>query len=190
MRGARVERENGEETIKMLGIWVFLFVLIIDCFVVIFLDWIYSLSGWILVCLEDNDVIWNNWFYLGQKILLCYQCITGYKCITEILFFGQKNVPKFFLIHLKLFFFFPPAPLFSKVLGPPFPWGLGQLPNLPSGWASPDLNKLALSVEIKKLSSMFFAIALSLGPFGWNLVLITSLLPHSNIGANLTCLYQ
>ena len=45
---------------KNLGIWGFLFVLIIDCFVVNFLDWICSLSCWILVCLEDNDVIFGT----------------------------------------------------------------------------------------------------------------------------------
>ena len=63
-RRARVERKkqskNEKETVKNLGIWGFLFVLIIDCFVVNFLDWICSLSCWILVCLEDNDVIFGT----------------------------------------------------------------------------------------------------------------------------------
>ena len=61
---ARVERKkqskNEKETVKFLGIWGFLFVLIIDCFVVNFLDWICNLSYWILVCLEDNDVIFGT----------------------------------------------------------------------------------------------------------------------------------
>ena len=60
-RRARVERKkqskNEKETVKNLGIWGFLFVLIIDCFVINFLDRISSLSYWILICLEDNDVI-------------------------------------------------------------------------------------------------------------------------------------
>ena len=46
--------------VKILGIWGFLFVLIIDCFVVNFLDWICNLFCWILVCLEDNDVIFGT----------------------------------------------------------------------------------------------------------------------------------
>ena len=56
----KVEKEWERETIKILEIWGFLFVMIIDCFVVNFLDRIYSLSGWILVCLEDNDVIFET----------------------------------------------------------------------------------------------------------------------------------
>ena len=63
-RRARVERKkhskNEKDTIKIFGIWDFLFVLIIDCFVVNFLDQICSLSGWILVYLEDNDVIFGT----------------------------------------------------------------------------------------------------------------------------------
>ena len=35
---ARVERKNEKETVKILGIWGFLFVFIIDCIVVNFLD--------------------------------------------------------------------------------------------------------------------------------------------------------
>ena len=61
---ARVERKkqskNEKEIVKILGIWDFLFVLIIDCFVVNFLDQICSFSGWILVYLEDNDVIFGT----------------------------------------------------------------------------------------------------------------------------------
>ena len=55
----KAEQEWERETVKILGIWGFLFVLIIDCFVVNFLDRICSLSGWILVCLEDNNVIFG-----------------------------------------------------------------------------------------------------------------------------------
>ena len=55
-----VEQEWERETVKILGIWGFLFVLICDCFVVNFLDRICSLSYWILVCLEDNDVIFGT----------------------------------------------------------------------------------------------------------------------------------
>ena len=56
----KAEQEWEREMVKILGIWGFLYVLIIDCFVVNFLDRIYSLSGWILVCLEDNDVIFET----------------------------------------------------------------------------------------------------------------------------------
>ena len=55
-----VEQEWERETVKILGIWGFLFVSICDCFVVNFLDRIYSLSCYILVCLEDNDVIFGT----------------------------------------------------------------------------------------------------------------------------------
>ena len=56
----KAKQEWEREMVKILGIWGFLFVMIIDCFVVNFLDRIYSLSGWILVCLEDNDVIFET----------------------------------------------------------------------------------------------------------------------------------
>ena len=61
-RGGEQElrEKNEKETVKILGIWGFLFVFIIDCFVVNFLDWICSLSCWILVYLEDNDVIFGT----------------------------------------------------------------------------------------------------------------------------------
>ena len=52
--------QEWERDPKILGIWGFLFVLIIDCFVVNFLDRICNLSYWILVCLEDNDVIFGT----------------------------------------------------------------------------------------------------------------------------------
>ena len=55
-----VEQEWERETVKILGILGFLFVLICDYFVVNFLDWICSFSCWILVCLEDNDVIFET----------------------------------------------------------------------------------------------------------------------------------
>ena len=45
-------REKG----KIFRVWIVLFVLICDCFVVNLLDRISSLSGWFLVCLEDNNV--------------------------------------------------------------------------------------------------------------------------------------
>ena len=56
----KTEQEWERGMVKNLGIWGFLYVLIIDCFVVNFLDPISSLSGWILVCLEDNDVIFET----------------------------------------------------------------------------------------------------------------------------------
>ena len=56
----KAEQEWEREMVKILGIWGFWYVLIIDCFVVNFLDRICSLSGWILVCLEDNDVIFGT----------------------------------------------------------------------------------------------------------------------------------
>ena len=46
--------------VKILGIWGFLFVLIIDYFVVNFLDRICNLFCWILVCPEDTDVIFGT----------------------------------------------------------------------------------------------------------------------------------
>ena len=51
--------EEAEGTIKILGIWVILFVLICDCFMVNLLDRICSLSCLFLVCLEDNNVIFG-----------------------------------------------------------------------------------------------------------------------------------
>ena len=94
--------------VKVLGIWGFLFVLIIDCFVVNFLDQICSL-------------------FLGQLILfrpkkknLCYQCLTGYN-INFI--FWSKRCVGFFFIHPKPKFVFP-YNLFSKILGPPFHLGV------------------------------------------------------------------
>ena len=51
---------NEKDMVKISGILVFLFVLIIDCFVVNFLDQVCSLSCWILVCLEDNDIIFGT----------------------------------------------------------------------------------------------------------------------------------
>ena len=60
---ARVERkaeQEWEKEVKILGIWGFLFVLIIDCFVVNFLDRTCNLFCWILVCPEDTDVIFGT----------------------------------------------------------------------------------------------------------------------------------
>ena len=57
-----VEQEWERETVKILGIWGFLFVLICDYFVVNFSNRICSLSCWILVCLEDNDVCGAKYF--------------------------------------------------------------------------------------------------------------------------------
>ena len=54
------EKKNEKEMVKILGIWGFLLVLIIDCFMVNFLDQICSLSCWILVYLKDNDVIFGT----------------------------------------------------------------------------------------------------------------------------------
>ena len=54
------EQEWDRETVIILGIWDFLFFLICNYFVVNFLDWICSLSCWILVCLEGNDVIFGT----------------------------------------------------------------------------------------------------------------------------------
>ena len=86
-----------ERKVRFLGIWVVLFVLICDCFVVNILDRICSLSGWFLVCLEDNNV----WF-------------------TKIFVFLVKRMCQIFVIHLKLNFLFPYSLLFSKILGPSF----------------------------------------------------------------------
>ena len=54
------DQEWEREAVVILGIWDFLFVLICDCFVVNFLDQICSLFCWILVCLEDNDIIFRT----------------------------------------------------------------------------------------------------------------------------------
>ena len=55
-----VEQEWEREMVKILEIWAFLFELSCDCFVINFLDWIWSLSCWILVYLKDNDVIFGT----------------------------------------------------------------------------------------------------------------------------------
>ena len=85
-----------ERKVRFLGIWVVLFVLICDCFVVNILDRICSLSGWFLVCLEDNNV----WF-------------------TKIFVFLVKRMCQIFVIHLKLIFFFLTPSYFLKFWGLP-----------------------------------------------------------------------
>ena len=63
-RSRAAEGFKGTVKLKILGIWVVLFVLICDCFVVNLLDWIFSLSGWFLVCLENNNGIFGQLFCL------------------------------------------------------------------------------------------------------------------------------
>ena len=58
------ERRRAVRKVKFLGFWGVLFVLICDCLVVNLLDWICSLSYWYLVCLEDNNIIFGQSFYL------------------------------------------------------------------------------------------------------------------------------
>ena len=110
---ARVERKkqskNEKETVKILGIWGFLFVLIIDCFVVNFLDQICSLFLWKVI------------LFRPKKENLCYQCLTGYN-INFI--FWSKRCVGFFFIHPKPKFVFPYNLFFSKILGPPFHLGV------------------------------------------------------------------
>ena len=103
--------------LKILRIWVVLFVLICDCFVVNILDRICSLSCWFLVCLEDNNVIFGQWFCLESMFNRIYQNFCSL----------VKRMDQIFLNHLKLFFFSPYYPFFSKILGPPF--HLGALGN-------------------------------------------------------------
>ena len=67
------ERRRAERKVKFLGFWVVLFVLICDCFVVNLLDRICSLFGWFLVCLEDNNVIFGQWFCLEPMYNRIYQ---------------------------------------------------------------------------------------------------------------------
>ena len=96
------ERRRVERKVKFFEIWVVLFVLICDCFVANLLDRIYSLSGWFLVCLEDNNVRF-----------------------TKIFVFLVKKMCQIFVIPLKLFFFFffaPTTPYFLKFWGLPFTW--------------------------------------------------------------------
>ena len=50
-KAEREDERGGMVKLKILGIWVVLFVWICDCFVVNLLDWICSLSGRFLVCL-------------------------------------------------------------------------------------------------------------------------------------------
>ena len=111
------QSKNEKETLKILGIWGFLFVLIIDCFVVNFLDRICNLYCWFLVCLEDNNVIFGQWFCLESMFNRIYQNFCSL----------VKRMDQIFLNHLKLFFFSPYYPFFSKILGPPF--HLGALGN-------------------------------------------------------------
>ena len=108
-------RREAERKVKFLGFWVVLFVLICDCFVVNLLDRICSLSDWFLVCLENNNVIFGQWFYLEPMFNWIYQNF----CLLV------KRMCQIFVIHLKLFFFFfcPYYPFFSKILGYPSTWG-------------------------------------------------------------------
>ena len=126
---SRKKEAEGTVKLKILGIWVVLFVLICDCFVINLLDWICSLSCWFLVCLEDNNIIFEQWFCLEPMFNQIYQNFC----------FLVKRMCWIFLIHLKLFFFFfaPTTPSFLKCWGLPSPWGLRQLPNSPRGRASP-----------------------------------------------------
>ena len=118
MREAESREEEAEGMVKILGIWVVLFVLTCDCFVVNLLGWICSLSCWFLVCVEDNNVIFGQWFCLESM----------YNRIYQKFCFWVKRMYRIFLIHLKLFFFFRPYyPFFSKILGPLF--YLGALGN-------------------------------------------------------------
>ena len=115
------QRSRGTVKLKILGIWVVLFVLICDCFVVNLLDRICSLSGWFVVSLENNNVIFGQRFCLEPMFNWIYQ----HFC------FLVKRMDWLFLIHLKLyiyiyiffFFFLPLLPFFSKILGPPFHMG-------------------------------------------------------------------
>ena len=100
---------EGTVKLKILGIWVVLFVLICDCFVINPLDWICSLSGWFLVCLEDNNVIFGQWFCLEPM----------FNWICQNFCFLVKRMCQIFEMHLKLFFFFAPTtPYFLKFWSP------------------------------------------------------------------------
>ena len=57
---SREKEAKGMVKLKILGIWVVLFVLIYNCFVVNLLDQICNLSSWFLVYLEDNNVIFGQ----------------------------------------------------------------------------------------------------------------------------------
>ena len=133
MRWERPKAEGREKEpeptvkLKILGIWVVLFVLICNCFVINLLDWICSLSCWFLVCLEDNNIIFEQWFCLEPMFNKIYQNFC----------FLVKRMCWIFLINLKLLFFAPTTPSFLKCWGLPSPWGLRQLPNSPRGRASP-----------------------------------------------------
>ena len=116
MREAESKEKEAKGTVKILEIWVVLFVLIFDCFVVDLLDRICSLSCWFLVCLEDNNILLGQWFCLEPMFNLIYQNFC----------FLIKRMYQIFLIHQKLFFF-SYYPFFSKILGPPF--YLGALGN-------------------------------------------------------------
>ena len=72
-RSRTAEGFKGTVKLKILGIWVVLFVLICDCFVVNLLDQICSLSGWFLVCLEDNNSIFGQLFCLEPMFNRIYQ---------------------------------------------------------------------------------------------------------------------
>ena len=100
---------------------MFLFVLICDCFVVNFLDWICALSCWILVCLEDNDVIFGTIdFVLTKKFFV----LPMFNWIYQNFCFLVKKMCQFFLHSSETKFFFPYYPFFSKILGPPFHLGV------------------------------------------------------------------
>ena len=62
-REAKSREKEAEGTVNFLGIWVVLFVLICDFFVVNFLGRICSLSYWFLFCLENSNVIFGQWFW-------------------------------------------------------------------------------------------------------------------------------
>ena len=114
-RGGEQRGRSREGMVKILGIWVVLFVLTCDCFVVNLLGWICSLFCWFLVCVEDNNVIFGQWFCLESMYIRIYQKFC----------FWVKRMYRIFLIHLKLFFFFfaPTIPSFLKFWGPSSTWG-------------------------------------------------------------------
>ena len=107
---SREEKAEGTVKLKIIGIWVVVFV-------VNLLDRICSLSCWFLVCLEDNNVIFEQWFCLEPM----------FNRISQNFCFLVKRMCRIF--NLKLFFC---VPLLSLPLG-----GLRQLPNSPKGRAGP-----------------------------------------------------
>ena len=112
------EQEWEIETVIILGIWYFLFVVIYDCFVVNFFD------RYILLNFGRREkwcYFWDNWFYLDQNFFLWYQCLNKiYQTFCSLV----TRMCQFFFKFILNYFFFPTYPYLFEILGSLFHLGV------------------------------------------------------------------